>query len=292
MRSFENYNPLVVSIYFLTVVGIAMFCMNFILLSISLIGAVLLFIMVGGENQSRSHIGFLLLFIVIALINPIVSHNGATVLFVVNDSPITLEAVIYGFVSAEMIMAVLYWFRSFSEIMTSDKLLYVFGKQSPKLALVLSMGLRYVPLFNRQAKKINSTQKALGLYKEDNIVDRFKGGMRVFSVLLTWALENGIVTADSMAARGYGTGRRSHYSIFTFSKGDLILLVLTLLLGLTTCIALAANALDISYYPKIEIAEASVTSAVGLTSYSVLAALPFIIELKERIKWKLLRSKI
>ncbi len=31
------------------------------------------------------------------------------------------------------------------------------------------MGLRYVPLFRRQAKKINGTQTALGLYKDDNI---------------------------------------------------------------------------------------------------------------------------
>ena len=44
MRAFENYNPVAVAVYFLTVAGIAMFCLNPLLLSLSLIGAILFFI--------------------------------------------------------------------------------------------------------------------------------------------------------------------------------------------------------------------------------------------------------
>ena len=227
-----------------------------------------------------------------AVINPLFSHNGATVLFVINDSPITLEATLYGVVSSAMILAVLYWFRSFTQIMTSDKLLYVFGKLSPKLSLILSMGLRYVPLFNRQTKKINATQRALGLYKDDNIVDRIKGGTRVFSVLLTWALENGIITADSMAARGYGTGKRTHFSLFRFRRADVILILLTLILGTVACISLGTNSLDITFYPKIEISVFTPLSVWGLTAYALLTMLPTFVELKEKIKWNCLKSKI
>ena len=292
MRNFENLNPIAVSIYFLTVTGIAMFCMNPILLCFSLLGAVLFFLLRNGRKQIKSHFGFLLLFFIMAVINPLFSHNGVTVLFVINDSPITLEATIYGVVASAMILAVLYWFRSFTQIMTSDKLLYVFGKFSPKLSLILSMGLRFVPLFNRQTKKINTTQTALGLYKDDNIIDRFKGSTRVFSVLLTWALENGIITADSMAARGYGIGKRTHFSLFRFRYSDIILLLLTLTLGIVTCISLGTNSLVITFYPKIETSVFTPMSVLGLTAYAVLTLLPIFMELKEKIKWNCLKSKI
>ena len=41
-------------------------------------------------------------------------HNGETVLFVMNDNPITLEATIYGTVSAAAVISVLYRSRSFT----------------------------------------------------------------------------------------------------------------------------------------------------------------------------------
>lgn len=291
MHNFENLNPIAVSVYFLTVTGISMFCMNPVLLCFSLFGSILFFLFRNGRKYIKSHFGFLLLFFIMAIINLLFSHNGATVLFVINDSPITLEATFYGLVAAAMILAVLYWFRSFTQIMTSDKLLYVSGKLSPKLSLVLSMGLRYVPLFSTQAKKINATQTALGLYKDDNIVDRVKGGTRVFSVLLTWALENGIITADSMAARGYGIGKRTHFSVFRFRIADVILLLLTLTLGIVTCLSLGTNALDITFYPKIKISALTPVSVLGLTAYGILTMLPIIVELTEKIKWNYLKSK-
>ena len=93
-------------------------------------------------------------------------------------------ALIYGAAAGGMIVTVMYWFRSFTAVMTSDKLLYIFGSLSPKLALLLSMALRYVPLFGHQAHQVSRSQQALGLYKEDNLIDRMRGGMRVFYLLL------------------------------------------------------------------------------------------------------------
>ncbi len=292
MQSFENLNPITISIYFLVVSCIAMFCMNPILLTFSLIGAFIFYLIRNGRKNGKSHLGFLTLFFIMALINPLLSHNGATVLFVINDSPITLEALFYGITASAMIMAVLYWFRSFTQLMTSDKLLYVFGKLSPKLSLILSMGLRYVPLFNKQTKKINATQTALGLYKDDNIIDRIKGSTRVFSVLLTWALENGIITADSMTARGYGIGKRTHFSVFRFRKFDIVLILITLILGIITCVSMGTNALRITFYPKMEISQLTPNAVLGLSAYLILAMLPILIEMEERIKWKYLKSKI
>ena len=151
----------------------------------------------------------LILFLILALVNPLVSHNGVTVLFVLNDNPVTLESLLYGLNSSVMITAVLYWLNSFSQIMTSEKLLCVFGAISPKIALILSMTLRFVPLLNSQTKKVSDAQKALGFYKSDNIIDSLHEKMRVFNIVLTWALENGIITDGSYEGSGCAISQAS-----------------------------------------------------------------------------------
>ncbi len=292
MRTFADRNPLAVTLYFLTVSGIAMFTLHPVITQLSLCGALLLFLVRNGAKQGKSHLLFLGMFLLLALLNPLVSHRGATVLFVLNRNPVTLESLLYGICTSANLLSVLYWLRSFSQIMTSDKLLYVFGKLSPKLSLVLSMSLRYVSLFSQQAKKVAQTQKALGLYREDTLIDRFLGGLRIFSVLLTWALENGIITADSMAARGYGIGKRTHFTIFRFSKADALLVLLSLLLCGITCMGLSLGELEFSFYPVITASVCSRMSIGSLISYGILALLPVIFEAKEAIVWKYSLSKI
>ena len=127
MRSFHEYNPIVIAVYFFSVTGIAMFSSYPPFMAASLFGGVLLYLVRNGRNHAKSHFFFLILFIILAAANPLVSHNGVTVLFIMNDNPITLEAVLYGLNSAAMIIGALYWFRSFTQIMTSEKLLYVAG---------------------------------------------------------------------------------------------------------------------------------------------------------------------
>lgn len=289
MRGFADHNPIAAAVYFLAVTGIAMFCMDPVILALSLAGALVTFALLCGQG-GRAHWYTLGLFLVMALINPLVSHNGVTVLFVMNHNPVTLEALLYGVAASAMVVAVLYWFRCFSSIMTSDKLLYIFGGLSPRLTLILSMTLRYVPLFGQQAKKVKQAQTALGLYKEDNLIDSFRGGMRVFSVMVTWALENGIITADSMTARGYGLGKRSRFRLFRWRAEDVLLLTGSLLLAGLALMGVHARAF--TWYPAIAAAPMDALSLAGYGAYGVLTLLPAIIHAKEAIKWHCLISSM
>lgn len=292
MRSFSEYNPIAIAIWFFAVTGVTMFCAHPVFIIISLFGAVTLFIVRNGGGRGREHLFFILLFIVLALINPLVSHNGKTVLFVLAHSPVTLEATLYGMNSAAMIVSVLYFFRSFTQIMTSEKLLYITGAFSPKLSLVLSMAMRAVPLFGSQTKRVNDAQKAMGLYSDDNIIDDIRGKTRVFSILVTWALENGIITADSMAARGYGAGRRTNMKRFGFRRSDLVFTIAAVLLLIVTAAGFAADSLGFEFYPAIHAEIPGTTGIIGIISYSLLVFLPIIIETEVRLRWKYLRSKI
>ena len=290
MRSFAEYNPIAVTLYFILVTGVTMFVSDPIFTAVSFLGAVLFTLMRGGEGQLKRHIFSLILFFITALVNPLVSHNGVTVLFFINDNPITLEAVIYGCFNALMIVTVLYWFSAFSGIMDSDKLLYVFGAFSPKVALVLSMALRYIPLFSERQKRVRSAQTAVGLYKDGNVPDRVRGGVRVFSIMTTWALEKGIVTADSMSARGYGQGRRSRFTPFRFYLCDFLLIIIS---AVATAVSVWFTAdHKFVFYPALQFPSVTVTNLLGYAAYGTLVLFPVINDLKEEIRWRYLRSKI
>ena len=292
MRTIEELHPVAIMIYFLAVTGIAMFCNYPYLLLCSLTGAVLYFIIRNHLKHCRYHFFSLILFLILTGINPLVSHNGVTVLFVLNDNPVTLESLLYGANASVMILAVLYWLRSFSQIMTSEKILCIFGTVSPKIALILSMTLRFIPLLNEQSRKVSDTQKTLGYYQSDNIIDSVKEKGRILDIIITWILENGIITAASMEARGFGTGRRTSFSIYHIRKEDVIFMILILILSGIIILAISRKQLEISFYPSIQMAEHSFIQNFGLLAYAVLVLMPSALEAEEALRWKYLQSKI
>ncbi len=292
MKELARTDPIAVMIYYVCVIGIAMFLMHPVIICISLLGAVALFVTVEGRRGIRLHMWFILLFFILSVINPIWYHNGATVLFVVNDSPVTLEALLYGVFAAAMVISVLYRFRTFTLVMTADKLMRVFGMLSPKAALILSMALRYVPLMRRQTAKIRSTQRALGITSGESIAETLKAEMRVFSIMATWSLENGIITADSMEARGYGEHRRTNYSTFRFGMSDGIFTAVCLLLTGTVITAAALGELNYGFYPAMSEISLSLPALVAYAAYFALAMLPAVLEWKEAVRWRYLLSKV
>ena len=292
MRSFKDHNPVTVTFYYMAVAVIAMFTMNPILHFIAFLAGFVQFSMQKVNRKTGTHLFFIALGLILALIRPLFSHNGATVLFVINDNPITLESFVFGINSAVMVVGVLYIFRVFSNIMTSDRLLYLFGRLSPKAALIVTMGLRYIPLLREKNREIHNAQTSIGINRDDNAIDRIKGRLNVFSATVSWGLENGIVTADSMAARGSGSSRRTQFSRFIFTRSDIIQISLTAVLIAPTIAALATGRYDTVFYPHFVMAESSVPGIIGYITFAILAAVPVVTDITESIRWKCLVSKI
>lgn len=292
LRSFSDYNPAALFLYYLFVLIPVMFCVNPALAGIGLLSGILYFA-VRAEFRNLGKGAWMLLMPVLgAILNPLFNHNGVTVLFVMNDNPVTLEALLYGLCAGMMIGAVLFWFSTFTQIMTSDKLLYVFGSISPKLALILSMVLRYIPLFRRQVEKTNQAQKAMGLYREDGIIDKVRGGMRVFSVMVSWALENGVITADSMTARGYGIGKRSFFAIFRWTSRDTALLAVSACLSAFCCAMVVVGRVTYVWFPAVQAPESGGIAAAVYFCYAVLSLIPEYLQGREAWRWNSLQSKI
>lgn len=284
MKPIEKYNPAVLFLYFLLLASIAMFATNPVMVGIAFAAMNLTAVSYTRDGLGRAYLFFLVIFILTSLANPIFSHNGVTVLLVVNDNPITLEAVLYGVMTGIMILSVLLLFRVFGTLMTSDRLLYIFGRAFPKLGLLLSMTLRFVPLFGRQRRKIENTQRTLGLYKNENAIDNIKGKLSVLSAMTTWGLENGIVTADSMSARGYGIKRtRTSFSMFRFERSDAVMLTLIIVSCGFIFLGIAMDRLKTDFYPRMQLPPFSLYAIMCYVIYAGLAFLPFAAKIRDRI---------
>ncbi len=290
MTAFERINPVSIFVWFLSIAVSAAVSGGAVAVGVSLIFAAVTYSLVVGKN--KTHLYFLVLFILLAIITPVFNHRGNTVLLIVNNVPVTIEALFCGIYNSAMVVGVIYWFRVFSELMTDDRVLYVFGRFSKKLALVISVAFRYIPLLGERTVKVREACKAQGLYEDGNIIARLKSEVKVFSAVTTFALEKGMITADSMEARGYGTARRTQYTSYRFKAVDAVLTALSLLLCASGIFCAAKGYVGITFFPCIVLPRFNCFSVSFDILFSAAAALPCLIFAKEEIKWKHLLSKL
>lgn len=291
---FIKFHPFVNLIYFATVIGISVLIMHPVFLSISLISSAIYSVMLNGRPAIKFNLGILLpMFFLAVGINVLFVHEGSTILtYFYNGNPLTLESIFYGMASASMLVAVIMHFSCYNRVMTSDKLIYIFGRIIPGMSLVLSMILRFVPKYKAQLKNISNAQKCIGRDPEKgSLIMRIKNGLKIFSIMLTWALENGVDTADSMKARGYGLKGRTSYSYLRLDKRDRLITAILLLLLATIVFGIMKGYVYISFYPTLKLASLTKESISIYISYAIFSFIPIIIDLMEDIKWKHLQYR-
>lgn len=293
MRIFETYHPIVLLVFFVAVLSMTMFFMHPIYLLCTLFAAICFQFLLRKERLWKEMKFYIPLFFIMALINPLISHNGKLVLFYMNGNAITLEAIFYGIAIAILIIAVMLWFSSYNDIMTSDKFLYLFGKISPAFSLTLSITMRLVPRFTQQLKQIVRAQKSLGMdYSTGSLRHRLTCIVRILSILITWALDNAIDTADSMKARGYGIKKRSTFSIFILERKDWRLLSVISFFVLVNILAVINGATVFYFYPTFSEISLEPINLIFYCCYLVLLMIPIMIEVLEALKWHKYKSKI
>ena len=291
---FSTYHPVVNLVYFALVLGCAMFLLHPLCLMISLLcGAGYALCLNGKKAAGLCLKGILPMMVFTAVLNPIFSHEGVTILtWLPSGNPLTLESVLYGLAAAGMLGGVVLWFSCSSAVITSDKFVYLFGRVIPALSLVLSMALRFVPRFTQQLKVVTRAQKCIGRDpSRGSLFHRVRCAGAILKIMISWALENGIDTADSMKSRGYGLPGRTAFSVYRFDRRDGQALAVIALLGGIVLAGAAFDGLTWRYFPSVKWSTAPLSLCV-LAAYAALCALPIILNRKEERKWKALRSKI
>jgi energy-coupling factor transport system permease protein len=288
--AFSGYHPIITMLYFVQVITYSMLFMHPVCLFISFLCAFSYSVKLNGGKALRFALVFMLpMLILAALINPAFSHRGVTILtYLPTGNPLTLESIVYGIAAAFMLITVISWFSCYNAIMTSDKFVYLFGRIIPALSLILSMALRLVPRFRAQISVIANAQKCIGRdVGTGSLLKRAKHGIKILSIMVTWALENAIETADSMKSRGYGLPGRTAFSIFRFDRRDRKALIFLLLCGICVIIGAAFGELKFSYYPMI-IGSWTPYSFGLFAVYAALCAAPLAIDVHDDAKWQAL----
>lgn len=295
MNEFKTYHPAVNFLWFIFVLGFSCVLMHPVFLAISLISTFTYSAMLKGMKAMKKGLAVMLpMLLFLAVLNPAFNHEGVTVLtYLPSGNPLTLESVWYGIAAAGMMGSILCLFSAYQELMTSDKFMCLFGKILPALSLILSMTLRFIPHFTAHLKAVSDARKCIGKDASGgNLIRRAKNGIDILSVTVTWALENAVETADSMKARGYGLPGRTAFSVFILDRRDTFALVTLLTLGAGILFGILTGKTEFTYFPSIRAAEPSLAGLMCLLAYTALCAYPIVIELKEAIKWRALKSKM
>ncbi len=280
--------------YFAVVIAVSMLVMHPAVLGISLGAGVLYALYLRRVHAVRlvltTAVPMLALF---TFVNPLLNHAGATVVATLLGMPLTLEALAYGLAAGCMFVAVIVWFYCANAVMTSDAVLYLFGRVAPSFALLVTMVVRMVPRLGRQARRIMRAQRGVGCDAgEGSLFVRAHRGLRVVSMLTSWALENAIDTADSMRARGFGLPGRSTYAAFRLTMRDVVLALCVAILGGCVCWGVASGAAAVTFFPLVAVGGEGSSAAVLYGAWAVLCLLPLMVDGWEELTWMRLTSRV
>ena len=136
-------------------------------------------------------------------------------------------------------------------------------------------------------------QRSIGRdISQGSLWQRTKTAITVLSIMITWALENAIETADSMKSRGYGLKGRSAFSIYRFDDRDKMAIAYLLFCGLYLLCGVIVSAFGFRYFPSIRYIGLNTVTLSFQFVYLILCIMPVVLNAVEERKWKAIHSKM
>ncbi|HIC89312.1 MAG TPA: energy-coupling factor transporter transmembrane protein EcfT [Anaerolineae bacterium] len=140
-------------------------------------------------------------------LNALTVHYGQVVLFrlpstwPVIGGPITLEATLYGLATGLNLLTILVLFATFNVALDPSRMLRLVPGFLYQAGVVSAIAISFVPGMLTAAQEIRDAQRLRG-----HKVQGLRGLLPLFVLLLVSGLERAIQLAESMAARGFGSG--------------------------------------------------------------------------------------
>ena len=288
---FERCHPAVNLIYFAAVLVGTITFQHPVFLAVSFLCAFAYSVKRNGWKALVFDLCLLPLVGVFALYYSSYTHFGMTVLsqnMVGNN--MTLESLVFGAVLGVIGAGVCMWFSCVFSVFTTDKMVYLFGKLSPRLSLFLAISLRMIPRIKKEAGRINMAQQGIGRgVNQGDLWQRFRNCLRILSMLITWTIDSLTVASESMRSRGSSLRGRKAFSIYRFDNRDRAYVI-----GLFLCITLTMMAVllkqtDMVYDPRIVWTKVNPLFCVG---YGVLCLMPLGLELWTEYRFRKARRMV
>ena len=291
---FERCHPGVNFIYFAAVI-FGMICFKHpIFLLISFGCAFVYSIKRNGLKALLFNIAVLPFVVAFALYYSSYTHFGVTVLdqnMIGNN--MTLESLVYGFVLGITAAGVCIWFSCVYSVFTTDKVVYLFGKVNPRLSLFLAITLRMVPRIKKEAKKINTAQRGIGLgVNQGDLFQRLRNCIRIFSMLITWTIESLTTASESMRSRGSSLQGRKAFSIYRFDNRDRAYVIGVFICLTVMLMGVMLKQTDIIYNPRITMTPITSMSCLFYAGYAVFGLMPLGLELWTEYQFRRARGTL
>ncbi len=283
MDRFNKTHPVFQFLYFGFVFILTLAVYNPVFSAVSFLCAILYGVVLRGR-EAVSGLKFLLAMIFfVSIFNMLFAHYGESVLFSVGNTEFTLEALFYGFNQGIVLCSAILWFASFSRVVNSEKVVYVF-RFMPKTALIFSMVLSFIPRFSKKLEDIRTAKAGLnGGKKVKGFRNKMQSGIDDFSTLISYSLESGIITSNSMQARGYNPKAvlPGRYKIRPY---DVFLIVTSVCMFSYILYAKINDRILFVFEPEIYMQS---FDFIALICFLILCLLPVMIDAVEEILWKL-----
>lgn len=289
---FESCHPAVNFIFFAS----AFYgCVSFdhpVFLAIAYFGAFAYSVKRGGRKSLLFNLLLLPIVFAFALYYAGYHHFGITVLkqnFIGNN--LTVESFVYGLTIGLRAATVCMWCTGLFRVVSSDKVVYLFGRISPRLSLFLTITLRLVPRLKREAGRINLARKGIGRGAgQGTVFQRIRNSLKIFSMLITWLIQALALESDSMRSRGSNLRGRTAFSVYRFDNRDRGF-VLAMFCGIIlTGMGIILGATEMFYNPRMIWKPLTAWSAVTAIGYAFFCLLPLGLELWTEYRFSVSRQ--
>lgn len=291
---FDSYHPVINLIYFVAVFTFAIVFNHPVFVLISYVCAFAYSVKLNGVKQIAVNICLIPLMLIYTAWYSYYNHFGVTDLKTnLFGNQITLEAIAYGLQISITVATILMFLSCMFTIFSTDKIVYLFGRVSPRLSLFLSIILRMFPRIKAQAGHIKLGQEGIGRAPGQRsvfggIIDFF----RLLSITITWTLENFVESAASMKCRGYSLKGRTAFSIYRFDNRDRAFVI-----GVFLCITIVIsgmllNQTAIQYDPELIINNITSVSYIFYVAYATLLLMPMALQIIGEFKFERLRRQV
>lgn len=278
---FDSYHPMINFMFFFAVIVSALTFDHPVFLLISYLCSFIYSIYLNGARNVLFNIVLIPLMIIWMFYYASYNHFGVTNLtvnFIGNQ--ITLESLVYGLIIGVKASSVLMWFSCIHSVLSSDKIIYLFGKITPTISLFLSILLRMIPHIKEKVRKIQIAQKGIGRgINQGNILCRIRNFMRIISIVVTWLIEDTVQKSDSMRSRGFGLKGRSTFSIYRFDNRDRSFVITLFYCFTILFMGVLLDQTSILYNPEIIMNRVTPLSFCFYTIYGFLCLLPMILQI-------------
>ena len=291
---FDSYHPFLNLLFFVAVIAFTIWWTHPAFLAVSYACAFIYSIKLRGLRSLLLNVALIPLALLWGVWFATHTHFGITVLgATVIGNNITLESLVFGIVQGLMLASVVMWLSCVFTVFTTDKVVYLLGRVSPRLSLMLAIVLRAVPVVADRSKRIGVAQRSIGAGAgQGNAYRRLVHVVHHISALITWSMDRFAEMAESMKSRGSRLRGRTAYSLYRFDNRDRSL-TLFLVALITLCgVAAAFGQPFMLYSPEIVVNRITVATVVFLVAFFALCITPLALQVFGEVRFTLERRAL